>query len=312
MSAAHGAADAGPTVVAVGGNALLRRGGPHDAGTEHRNAAVAAAAIARLGHAGGLVVTHGNGPQVGALALGAEAIGHHEPMAVLVAESQGHVGHLLHAALAASLAPGNPVTTVTTVLTHVEVDPADEAFARPSKPIGAMLDEPTARALAAAHGWSVAPDGDGWRRVVASPRPVRIGEVEQVRSLAAPGRVVLCCGGGGIPVLRRPDGGWDDAEAVVDKDLTSALLAVELDAERLVILTDVDAVERGHRTPAAAPIASATVAEMGDLVLDAGTMGPKVDAACRFVEATGRPAHIGAIGRADAVAAGRAGTTVVP
>jgi carbamate kinase len=300
----------GPTVVAIGGNALARRRGPDDIDAQRRNAAAAAASLARLDAPGGLVVTHGNGPQVGMLALGAEATGRHTPMAVLVAQSQGHVGHLLQAELAVALG-GRPVATV---LTHVELDPADPALAKPTKPIGPMLTEAGARAAAAEHGWRVAPDGDGWRRVVASPQPAAVVELAAIGALGAAGHVVVCAGGGGIPVGVAGDGSRLDLEAVVDKDLTSALLAVELDARALVILTDVDGVHRSwppNGRPAAA-IGRMTVAELRGLRLDAGTMAPKALAACRFAEATGRPAHIGPLERAAEVAEGLAGTTVVP
>lgn len=309
----------GPTVVAVGGNALVRRRGPDDIGAQRRNAATAAASLARIDAPGGLVVTHGNGPQVGMLALGAEATGRHTPMALLVAQSQGHVGHLLQAELTVALG-GPPVATV---LTHVEVDPADPAFATPTKPIGPMMSEAGARAAAAEHGWRVAPDGDGWRRVVASPEPTAVVEVAAIEALGAAGQVVVCAGGGGIPVGVAGDGTRADLEAVVDKDLTSALLAAELGARALVILTDVDAVHRswppGDGRAGADPrdgprtaIGRARAAELRGLHLDAGSMGPKVLAACRFAEATGRPAHIGPLERADEVAEGRAGTTVLP
>lgn len=298
--------DRAVTVVAVGGNALVRRGGPDDVASEQAAARAAAGALAGLGGAGGLVVTHGNGPQVGMLALGAEATGRHVPLHVLDAQSQGHIGHLLQVELARGGA------AVCTLLTHVEVDPADPAFAEPTKPIGPVLDERRARELAAERGWTVAPDGPHWRRVVASPEPLRVMELDAVRRLLTGGWTVLCAGGGGIPVAVGADGGWQGVEAVVDKDLTTALVAVGLDADRLVLLTDVDAVHRGWGTAAASPIATAPVAELRALRFEPGTMAPKVEAACRFVERTGRPATIGALDRARAVAAGESGTTVVP
>lgn len=308
----------GPIVVAIGGNALLRRNGPDDVDAERRNAAMAAASLATLDIPDGLIVTHGNGPQVGALARGSEAIGHHTPMAVLVAQSQGHIGHLLQAELTAALGGQRVVA----VLTHVDVDPADPAFGTPTKPIGAILTEADARRMADAHHWRVAPDGGGWRRVIASPEPRDIVEVPVIRSLCGPGRVVIGGGGGGIPVAVEAPGRWRDLEAVVDKDLTSALLAVALDARSLVILTDVDAVHR-RWPPTLTPsdraewpdpptaIGRARVPDLRALHFEPGTMGPKVEAACRFVETTGRSAHIGPLESAADVAAGRAGTTVV-
>lgn len=296
----------GPAVVAVGGNALVRRTGPDDVDTERANARRAAEALAPLAGTG-LVVTHGNGPQVGALALGAELTGRVVPLHVLVAESQGHVGHLLQLELAAVVGD-RPVCTL---LTRVVVDPDDPAFAEPTKPIGAIYDEARAAALAAEHGWTVAHDGRGWRRVVSSPEPARIVELDAVRQLVATGSVVVAGGGGGIPVVER-DGRLEGIDAVIDKDLTSALLAVELDAAVLVLLTDVDAVHREWEGPASRAIAEATVAELRSHDFEPGTMGPKVEAACRFVEATGRVAHIGSLDDAGAVASGRSGTTVVP
>lgn len=296
----------GPAVVAVGGNALVRRGGPDDVDTERANARRAAMALGALA-GGGLVVTHGNGPQVGALALGAELAGRVVPLHVLVAESQGHVGHLLQLELAGVFGD-RPVCTV---LTRVVVDPTDPAFAAPAKPIGAVYDEARAAALAADHGWTVARDGDGWRRVVASPAPVRVVELDAVRQLVAGGSVVVAAGGGGIPVAE-VDGHLDGIDAVIDKDLTSALLAVELDASVLVLLTDVDAVHREWEGPDSRPIAAATVAELRAHRFEPGTMGPKVEAACRFAEATGRVAHIGSLDDAAAVAAGASGTAVHP
>jgi carbamate kinase len=293
-------------VVAIGGNALVRRGGPDDVATERANARRAAEALVALS-GGGLVVTHGNGPQVGALALGAELAGRAVPLHVLVAESQGHVGHLLQLELA-DLLGDRPVCTL---LTRVVVEPGDPAFAVPSKPIGAVYDEARAAALAAEHGWVVAPDGAGWRRVVASPEPGRVVELEAVRRLVDGGSVVVAGGGGGIP-LAEVDGRLEGIDAVIDKDLTSALLAIELDASVLVLLTDVDAVHREWEGLAATPIVEAAAAELRAHRFDPGTMGPKVEAACRFAEATGRVARIGSLDDAAAVAAGAAGTTVRP
>lgn len=296
----------GPAVVAVGGNALVRRGGPDDVDTERANARRAAESLAALAGAG-LVVTHGNGPQVGALALGAELAGRVVPLHVLVAESQGHVGHLLQLELAAVLGD-RPVCTL---LTRVVVDAADPAFAVPTKAIGAVYDEARAAALAAEHGWDVARDGHGWRRVVGSPEPGRVVELDAARQLLAAGSVVVAAGGGGIPVTE-VGGRLEGIDAVIDKDLTSTVLAVALDASVLVLLTDVDAVHRDWEGPSAQPIARATVAELRAHRFEPGTMGPKVVAACRFAEATGRAAHIGSLDDAAAVAAGASGTTVIP
>lgn len=296
----------GPAVVAIGGNALVRRGGPDDVGAERENARRAAEALAALAD-GGLVVTHGNGPQVGALAEAAELAGRLAPLHVTVAESQGHIGLLLQLELAAVLG-ARPVCTL---LTQVVVDARDPAFAQPTKPIGAVYDEARAARLVGEQGWAVARDGDGWRRVVASPEPQRVVELDAIRQLVAGGWVVVAAGGGGVPVAE-VGGRREGVDAVIDKDLTSALLAVELDAALLVLLTDVDAVHREWDGSLRQPIARATAAELRSLRFPAGTMGPKVTAACRFVEATGRVARIGSLDDAAAVASGESGTTIVP
>ena len=295
-------------LVALGGNALLRRGERADAATQRRHAVAAAALLAAAAEAHELVVTHGNGPQVGLLALEAEA---YEavppyPLDVLGAETQGMVGYLLAQAFAnASARP------VATVLTQVVVDADDPAFAAPSKPIGPVYDEPTARMLAAARGWSVARDGEAFRRVVASPEPRELVELPAIEVLLDSGAVVICAGGGGIPVVR--DGTrLRGVEAVVDKDRTAALLAESLAADRLVILTDVSHVERGWRTRNALPIETATPRALRRLSFAAGSMAPKIDAACSFVERTGRPAAIGALAELAEVVAGTAGTRLEP
>jgi carbamate kinase len=297
-------------VVAVGGNALLRRGEPPDVPTQRANAAAAAVAIAPLAATHRLVVTHGNGPQVGLLARQDEAVpsGAPTPLDVLDAETEGSVGYLLAEQLGRLLGEER----VAVVLTRVEVDPADPAFDRPDKPIGAIHTEADARRLAVEHGWAVAPDGDAWRRVVASPRPRRIVDLPAVRALVDAGLVVVCAGGGGIPVAPAPDGTLLGVEAVVDKDRTSALLAADLGAAALLVLTDVEAVVDGWGTPAAVPVRRASVAWLRSRTWAAGSMGPKVEAACAFVEATGAPAWIGALGAATDVVAGRSGTLVVP
>ena len=293
-------------VVALGGNALLRRGEPAEADTQRRNVALAARALAELANEHELVVTHGNGPQVGLLALEAEAYDGVEPypLDVLGAESQGMIGYLLVQAL-------RPETerSVVALLTEVAVDAGDPAFRRPTKPIGPVYSEAEARALAARHRWTVAPDGPYHRRVVPSPRPRAILELDAIERLLAGGSIVVCAGGGGIPVVqegRRLRG----VEAVIDKDLTAALLAEELDADRLVIATDVPYVERGWRTQRAARLEAATPQELRELEFAPGSMAPKIEAVCRFVERTGREASIGALAELAGLAAGRSGTRV--
>jgi len=294
-------------VVALGGNALLRRGQPTDVETQRANIEVACAAVAALAHEHELVLTHGNGPQVGLLALQAEAYAGTRPypLDVLGAESEGMIGYLLEQGLQ-NLLPGRDVATL---LTQTLVDASDPAFAAPSKPIGPIYEEERARELAAARGWSVARDGSAWRRVVASPEPRAIVEERTIRLLVEHGVLVICSGGGGIPVVAR-DGGRHGVEAVVDKDLAAALLARLLGAELLLLLTDVPAIEEGFGTPAARRIERADPAQLRRLELAPGSMGPKAEAAARFVEATGGRAGIGALADALAIVNGDAGTIV--
>jgi carbamate kinase len=293
-------------VVALGGNALLRRGEPAEAETQRRNVARAASALAAVAHEHELLVTHGNGPQVGLLAL--EALAYKAvapyPLDVLGAESQGMIGYLLAQALRAEIG-----REVAAVLTQVVVAADDPAFLRPTKPIGPVYSKRTAQRFAAKRGWTVAPDGQHFRRVVASPEPQAIVELDTIAALLAEGVVVVCAGGGGIPVVA--DGpSLHGVEAVIDKDLTAALLAEQVNAERLVLLTDVSYVERNWGSAEAEPIEAATPAELRRLAFAAGSMGPKVEAACRFVERTGGEATIGALTDLRAVAAGRAGTQI--
>jgi carbamate kinase len=254
------------------------------------------------------VVTHGNGPQVGLLALQAEADPTlpRVPLDVLDAESEGMVGYLLAQALGRHLDPDRVVT----LLTQVEVDPDDPAFRRPTKPIGPRYDASAERSLAN-RGWTLGPDGDGVRRLVPSPNPLRIVELDAVRLLSDQGFTVICTGGGGIPVARDGDGGTVGVEAVIDKDLASARLAVDLDVDEMVLATDVDGVYEQWGGPGARRLREVTVAEVHELDLAEGSMGPKVEAACRFVVATGRPARIGALHDLERLLAGEAGTTVV-
>lgn len=294
-------------VAALGGNALLRRGEPAGDAAQRANVERAARALAPLARDHALVITHGNGPQVGLLALREEA----DPrragsgLDVLGAETQGMIGYLIEEAMREVL----PGLEVATLLTQVEVDPADPAFAAPTKPIGPVYDEATAHRLAAERGWRVAPDGEGFRRVVASPEPQRILELPAIRALLAARFTVVCAGGGGVPVRVDATGVIEGVEAVIDKDLASALLATQIGAERLLLLTDVDAVYDDWGTPEARPIRRATVAEMRARTFAAGSMAPKVEAACRFA-AAGGVAAIGALEDAGEILRGGAGTTI--
>ena len=297
-------------VVALGGNALLKRHQLPSAGNQLANVRIAAAQLARVAAAHDLLLTHGNGPQVGLLALQAAAYTAVEgyPLDVLDAESAGMLGYLLEQELANLL----PATrAVATLLTRVEVDPHDPAFKQPSKPIGPVYSRGQADALSASRQWVMVADGDGWRRVVPSPRPLRVPGLDILRGLLARGVLVIAAGGGGIPVVPRTDGpGLQGVEAVIDKDLCSALIATELQADCLIIATDVDAVYLGWGLPSQQAVGKTTAQALLQQRFAAGSMGPKVAAACAFVQATGRRAVIGALGRIEALLAGTAGTQI--
>jgi carbamate kinase len=297
-------------LVALGGNALLRRGEPADAQTQRRNVEAAASELAALAVEHEVIVTHGNGPQVGLLALLGESCPDVEPypLDLLDAESEGMVGHLLEVALRNAL----PDRDVVTVLTEVVVDRRDPAFAAPSKPIGPIYDAAEARRLSDERGWAIGMDGDSFRRLVPSPEPSGIPELRSLRLLIENGALVICAGGGGIPVALEPDGTIAGVEAVVDKDLTAALLARRLDADLLLLLTDVDAIRLNWGGEEERPLDAADPEILRDLGLAAGSMGPKAEAASRFVESTGRRAAIGSLTEASRIVAGKAGTQVRP
>lgn len=294
-------------VIALGGNALLRRGQRPDAATQRANAAVAGRAVAAIALRHDVVVTHGNGPQIGLLALQNEASPAlpSYPFDVLGAESEGMIGYLIEQELAAAL----PEREFATLLTQVVVDAGDAAFATPTKPIGPVYDEPTARRLAGERGWRVAQDGQHWRRVVASPEPRRIVEIAAVKTLLAARIVTICVGGGGIPVAVDEQGALRGVDAVIDKDLAAALLAIELEADRLLLLTDVAAVADGWGTATPRAIRQSEPAAMRRRRFAPGSMAPKVEAACRFAERGGE-ALIGALDEAPAVLAREAGTSI--
>jgi len=295
------------TVLALGGNALLRPGERGTAAEHRANLATTFAAVAPL-FGGEVVLTHGNGPQVGNELLRQELAAAEAPplpLWVAVAQTQAEIGTLV----AAELSPvaGRPVTVVAT---HVVVDPDDPAFGTPTKPVGPYYDAARAQELERDRGWTVREDaGRGWRRVVPSPRPLEILELEAVRTLLDAGEVVVAAGGGGIPIVRRGDG-FDGIDAVIDKDHASALLAAGLGAERLVILTQVPGVYRRLEEPGA-PIAELRPDRDAALVdqLPAGSMRPKVEAAFAFVEQTGGEALVTS---AEAIRNGEAGTRIVP
>jgi carbamate kinase len=297
-------------VAALGGNALLERGEQPEAEVQERHVTQAVAALAPLARRHELVITHGNGPQVGMLALESAqdpALSRPYPFDVLGAQTQGMIGYWLARALRNEVADKQ----VGCLICQTLVSATDPAFANPTKFVGPGYDERLARSLAGQHGWKIGQDGEKWRRVVPSPEPVEILELPLIQALLEAGAVVICAGGGGIPVIR-PDGTLlCGVDAVVDKDLTSALLARALAADALLLLTDVAGVLDGFGTPVARPIARATVAELRGDRLPAGSMGPKVDAACRFVAATGKRAVIGRLDDAEAMLLGTAGTTVL-
>jgi carbamate kinase len=295
-------------VAALGGNALLRRHESLDAEVAQRNVKVAAAALADIAHGHQLVVTHGNGPQIGLLALQSEAFRDVRtyPLDVLGAESEGMIGYLLERELGNVLRP----VPVASLITQTVVDALDPAFRKPSKPIGPAYTADRARALARERGWSVANDGDDWRRVVASPNPRSIVELPTIRLLLEHGIVVVCAGGGGVPVVVDSSGARHGVEAVVDKDLASALLARLLDADLLLLLTDVSAVELDWGTPRARPLPAATPEDLATISFAAGSMGPKVEAATSFARSTGKRAMIGALADAAALVDGTTGTSI--
>jgi carbamate kinase len=297
-------------VAALGGNALLQRGEPADAATQRHNAGRAARALAPLAQAHGLLLTHGNGPQVGLLALerDSDASAGHYPLDVLNAETEGMLGYLIQQEMANCL-PGDHYCV--TLITQVEVAADDGAFAQPGKPIGPVYGQGVAQMIATQRGWTLLRDGAGWRRAVASPQPRRIVELPVIAQLLASRVVVICAGGGGIPVLRGRDGQLHGVEAVIDKDAVSALLARELEADALLLLTDVDAVYSDWQTPMARALRSIGVETLAGMSFAAGSMAPKIAAACDFVRAGAGIAAIGRLDEAGALLAGEAGTRIV-
>jgi carbamate kinase len=301
-------------VVALGGNALLRRGEPLTAENQRANAQAACVALAPVALEHELVISHGNGPQVGLLALMGSAYTAVEayPLDILGAQTEGMIGYLIEQELGNLLPQARPLATL---LTMIEVDGDDPAFANPTKPIGPVYEKEEADRLAAEKGWTFKPDGPSFRRVVPSPVPKRIFEIRPIRSLLEQGAVVICAGGGGIPTRytgeaapagRRLVG----IEAVIDKDLASALLAIDIEADVLVIVTDVDAAYAEWGTPEQRPIRRADPATLRSRGFAEGSMGPKVLAACEFVEKTGKRAMIGSMSDTPSLLTGDRGTTV--
>ena len=296
-------------VAALGGNALLKRGEPLTADAQRSNvkrAAVALAEIVRAGHR--LVVTHGNGPQVGLLALQGASYKPDEayPLDVLGAETEGMIGYMIEQELENALGHDRPVATL---LTQVVVDRLDPAFGKPTKFVGPVYEKEEAETRAKAAGWTIAADGAKWRRVVASPKPVEIPDLRVITLLLNQDVIVICAGGGGIPVMRRYDGSLIGIEAVIDKDAASALLAQELGADALLLLTDVDAVYCNFGTDTAARIDHLTPDEAKALNAPAGSMGPKLAAGIDFARNNGFTG-IGRLEDALAILSGKAGTRI--
>jgi len=296
--------------VALGGNALLKRGQPLTAENQRRNVAIAAEALAPLAHDYQLVISHGNGPQVGLLSLQSAAYEEVEeyPLDILGAQTEGMIGYMIEQELGNLLPMEEPLATI---LTMVEVDPEDPAFDNPTKPIGPVYSEQEAKTLAKQKGWSVAPDGEYWRRVVASPEPQRIFEMRPIHWLLENGTTVICAGGGGIPTVYKPDGTLEGVEVVVDKDRASALLAFELDAGLLILATDTDGVYLDWGTEDARRIERVTPEQIEQYEFEEGSMGPKVEAACGFVRRSGGRAVIGSLTDMQGMVAGTAGTQFV-
>ncbi|HEX3131080.1 MAG TPA: carbamate kinase [Thermoanaerobaculia bacterium] len=296
-------------LVALGGNALLRRGEAMTAKNQRKNVRIAAEALAPLGRDHQLVISHGNGPQVGLLALQGAAYQPVEayPLDVLGAQTEGMIGYMIEQELGNLLPFEQPFATL---LSMVEVDPDDPAFQNPTKPIGPLYNEEEARRLEEEKGWTMAPDGDRFRRVVPSPMPKRIFEIRPIQWLLERGCIVVCAGGGGIPTYYEPGRKLHGCEAVVDKDRASALLARELDADLFIMATDADAIYLDWGKPTQRAIRRVHPDELGRFGFATGSMGPKVEAAIEFASRTGKTAAVGALADLERIARGEAGTSV--
>ncbi|WP_367254409.1 carbamate kinase [Pseudomonas sp. stari2] len=296
-------------VVALGGNALLRRGEPMTADNQRANIRIATEQIAKIHPGNQLVIAHGNGPQVGLLSLQGLSYKPDEayPLDVLGAETEGMIGYIIEQELGNLLDFEVPFATL---LTQVEVDPKDPAFKDPTKFIGPVYAKEEAERLAKEKGWVVKADGDKYRRVVASPKPKRIFEIRPIKWLLDKGSIVICAGGGGIPTMYDEKRNLKGIEAVIDKDLCSSLLAEQLEADLLVIATDVNAAYIDFKKPTEKAIAQAHPDELERLGFAAGSMGPKVQAACEFARHTGKVAVIGSLADIEAIVQGTAGTRV--
>jgi carbamate kinase len=300
-------------VVALGGNALLKRGEPMTAEAQRANVRIAAAALAPIAGMHQLVISHGNGPQVGLLALQGAAYKPEEayPLDVLGAETEGMIGYMIEQELGNLLPFEVPFATL---LTMVEVDRDDPAFRDPTKFVGPVYDKDEADRLAVAKGWIFRQDGNKWRRVVPSPLPKRIFEIRPIKWLLEHGAIVICAGGGGIPTAYEAGAERKlvGVEAVIDKDLCTELLARQIEADLFVMLTDTDAVYLDWGKPGQRAIRETSPTALASFSFAAGSMGPKVEAACRFASATGKRAAIGALADLTRIIAGESGTTILP
>lgn len=296
-------------VIALGGNALLRRGQPMTYENQHENIVTAVERICTLLPEHEVVITHGNGPQVGLLALQAAAYTQVEayPLDVLGAETEAMIGYILEQEVRNHAEEGRHVATM---LTLVRVDAEDPAFENPTKPIGPIYNEAAANELAASKGWSIAPDGDSFRRVVPSPLPQEIVEIDEIRALVDRGVTVICAGGGGIPTVVDGEGRLRGVEAVIDKDLCAAKLAEGLQADLLVIATDVEGLFLDWGTPQQRQVTEASPEELDAMEFAKGSMGPKVMGAANFARATGKRAAIGSLADIARIVAGEAGTSI--
>lgn len=306
--------------MALGGNALAQPGEEGTITEQFRHTRESLGAIVELARDGWrIAIVHGNGPQVGNALLRNEQSRHLVPplpLGVLVAATEGWIGYMVQQSLQNALHTEGVERRVVTLVTQVRVDPDDPEMQRPTKPIGRTMDEATARALAADLGGEVAPVKGGWRRVVASPRPVEILEREMIRTLVAEGHLVIAAGGGGCPVYLDPRLGFEGVDGVIDKDRAAAILGRDIGAEVLVILTDVDAVYRGFGTPEQEALRRLTLAEAEAMLasgeLGSGSMAPKVEAAAEFVRHGGRRAIIARLDQGREAVAGSGGTEIVP
>ena len=294
-------------VIALGGNALLRRGEEMTAENQRENIRIAAKVLAPIIEKHEVVISHGNGPQVGLLSLQSAAYKEVEeyPLDILGAQTQGMIGYMIEQELGNHLPVEIPIASI---LTMVEIDPEDPAFSNPTKPIGPIYDEKEARDLATLKGWNIKQDGDYWRRVVPSPEPHRIFQLRPIHWLLEKGTVVICAGGGGIPTSYKDNGKLEGVEVVIDKDRASSLLAFELEADLLIMATDTDGVYLDWGGESEKIISKTTPEEISKYSFNKGSMGPKVEAACSFVERSGQRAVIGSLKDIEKMVSGISGT----